>query len=57
MSRNVGVALVFAGFVLLSIWRVLLITHLGVGMKVFTFVGGVSLCTLGVVIVKRSRKL
>jgi hypothetical protein len=56
MSRNTGVALVFAGFVLLSIWRVLLITHLGVGMKVFTFLVGVSLCTLGAVIVKRYRK-
>jgi hypothetical protein len=56
MSRNTGVALVFVGFVLLSIWRVLLITHLGVGMKVFTFVVGVSLCALGAVIVKRYRK-
>ena len=56
MSRNSGVALVFTGFILISIWRVLLVTHLGIGMKVFTFVGGVILCALGAIIVKWNRK-
>jgi len=51
-----GEILVFGGLVLLSVWRVLLITHLGAGMKVFSFLAGASLCVLGVVILKRQPK-
>jgi len=56
MSKNTGVALVFSGFVLLSIWRVLLITHLGLGLKVFSFATGIALCILGLAIAKGARR-
>jgi hypothetical protein len=56
MSKNLGVALVFGGLVLLGIWRVLIVTQLSGGLKVFSFLIGISLCVLGMVIVRRNRK-
>jgi len=50
------VALVFGGFVLLSVWRVLLIAHLGAGLKVISFSMGIALCIVGLLIVKRMRR-
>jgi|GEM_PF-3724443 len=54
--RSAGVALVFGGFVLLSVWRVLLIAHLGAGLKVISFSMGIALCIVGLLIVKRMRR-
>jgi hypothetical protein len=56
MSKNIGVALIFGGLVLLGIWRVLIVSQLSGGLKVFSFLTGISLCALGLVIVRRNRK-
>jgi hypothetical protein len=56
MSKNIGVALIFGGLVFLAIWRVLIVSHLSGGLKVFSFLIGISLCALGMVIVRRNRK-
>ena len=56
MSRNTGVALLFGGLVSLAVWRVFIGLHLGGGINVFSFITGISLCALGLVILNRHRR-
>jgi hypothetical protein len=56
MSKNAGVFFLFLGLVALAVWRVFISLHLGGGINVFSFIIGISLCTIGLAIVRRHRR-
>ena len=56
MSKNAGIVFLFGGLVSLAVWRVFVSLHLRGGINVFSFLIGISLCTFGLVVVRRHRK-
>jgi hypothetical protein len=56
VRQGAGIILIFAGMISLGTARVLIGVHLGEGIKIFTFFGGVLLLGLGFIIQGRQRR-
>ena len=56
VRQGAGIILIFAGMISLGTARVLIGVHLGEGIKIFTFFGGVLLWGLGFIIQGRQRR-
>lgn len=56
MTRSIGAALLFGGLVSLAVWRVFIGLHIREWINVSSFIIGISLCALGLLILKSRRR-